>query len=103
MGSQEEEVLHYSSPSHHQSIDTRCYHQSYMPSCVPVLRRELRGPAISKYADPCSMGAALFGYDLGVIAYVIEAPDFLATVDLDPEEPNDANYMGFIVSSLLLG
>jgi len=49
------------------------------------------------------MGAALFGYDLGVIAYVIEAPDFLSTVDLNPEEPNDANYMGFIVSSLLLG
>lgn len=33
------------------------------------------------------MGAALFGYDLGVIAYVIEAPDFLSTVDLNPEDP----------------
>ena len=49
------------------------------------------------------MGAALFGYDLGVIAYVIEAPDFLATVDLDPLDDNDSLYMGFIVSSLLLG
>ena len=44
------------------------------------------------------MGAGLFGYDLGVIAYVIVAPDFLRTTD-NPDE----NYMGFIVSSLLLG
>lgn len=44
------------------------------------------------------MGAALFGYDLGVIAYVIVAPDFLRTTN-NPDE----NYMGFIVSSLLLG
>lgn len=48
-----------------------------------------------------SMGAALFGYDLGVIAYVIEAPDFLRTVGMETEV--DENYMGFIVSSLLLG
>jgi len=49
------------------------------------------------------MGAALFGYDLGVIAYVIEAPDFLRTVDMATKETYNDNYMGFIVSSLLLG
>jgi hypothetical protein len=47
------------------------------------------------------MGAALFGYDLGVIAYVIEAPDFLRTVGMATKVDDD--YMGFIVSSLLLG
>jgi hypothetical protein len=51
----------------------------------------------------CSMGAALFGYDLGVIAYVIAAPDFLRTVDMATDLTYNADYMGFIVSSLLLG
>jgi hypothetical protein len=50
-----------------------------------------------------SMGAALFGYDLGVIAYVLEAPDFLATIGMSTKETYDTNYIGFIVSSLLLG
>jgi hypothetical protein len=49
------------------------------------------------------MGAALFGYDLGVIAYVLEAPDFLKTVGMATKETYDDNYIGFIVSSLLLG
>jgi hypothetical protein len=49
------------------------------------------------------MGAALFGYDLGVIAYVIEAPDFLRTVGMGTDDTYNDNYMGFIVSSLLLG
>lgn len=44
------------------------------------------------------MGAGLFGYDLGVIAYVIVAPDFLRVTN-NP----DPNYMAFIVASLLLG
>ena len=44
------------------------------------------------------MGAALFGYDLGVIAYVIVAPDFLEVTG----NPS-TSYMSFIVSSLLLG
>jgi hypothetical protein len=48
--------------------------------------------------DTCSNGAAIFGYDLGVIAYVLVAPDFIATINTT----ND-NYVGFIVSSLLLG
>ncbi|ORX38169.1 general substrate transporter [Kockovaella imperatae] len=43
-------------------------------------------------------GAGLFGYDLGVIAYVLAAPDFVKTVDT-----TNANYIGFITSSLLLG
>jgi len=45
-----------------------------------------------------SMGAATFGYDLSVISYVLEAPDFKSTINTD-----DANYIGFITSSLLLG
>lgn len=44
------------------------------------------------------MGAGLFGYDLGVIAYVIVAPDFLETIG----NPS-TSYIGFIVSSMLLG
>jgi len=49
------------------------------------------------------MGAALFGYDLGVIAYVLEAPDFLSTIGMATDDTYDTNYIGFIVSSLLLG
>lgn len=49
------------------------------------------------------MGAALFGYDLGVIAYVLEAPDFLSTIDMSTPETYNTNYIGFIVSALLLG
>nr|XP_018263395.1 glucose transporter [Kwoniella dejecticola CBS 10117]OBR85553.1 glucose transporter [Kwoniella dejecticola CBS 10117] len=45
-----------------------------------------------------AMGAALFGYDLGVIAYVLEAQDFNNTIKTD-----NSNYIGFIVSAMLLG
>lgn len=45
----------------------------------------------------------LFGYDLGVIANVIIAPDFLRITKLDGGKPSDADYVGFIVSSFLLG
>ncbi|PWZ01226.1 general substrate transporter [Testicularia cyperi] len=45
-----------------------------------------------------ALGSILFGYDLGVIAGVLTAPDFkLATGN-----PDD-NYVGFIVSALTLG
>jgi hypothetical protein len=50
-------------------------------------------------ANENSLGAGLFGYDLGVIAYVLEAPDFLDTIGRD----TSTAYTGFIVSSLLLG
>lgn len=40
----------------------------------------------------------LYGYDLGVISYVLVAPDFLKTMDT-----TDENYIGFITSSMLLG
>lgn len=50
------------------------------------------------------LGAAVFGYDLGVIAYVIEAPDFLRTTGLDGADPTYvSNWTGFIVSVMLLG
>ncbi|ODN86318.1 glucose transporter [Cryptococcus wingfieldii CBS 7118] len=45
-----------------------------------------------------AMGAMLYGYDLGVISYVLVAPDFLKTIDT-----TDENYIGFITSSMLLG
>ncbi|KAK8850309.1 hypothetical protein IAR55_004226 [Kwoniella newhampshirensis] len=57
-------------------------------------------PKIYTFLCACfaAMGASLFGYDLGVISYVLVAPDFLATI-----KTNDSNYIGFIVSSMLLG
>nr|XP_018267441.1 glucose transporter [Kwoniella dejecticola CBS 10117]OBR89599.1 glucose transporter [Kwoniella dejecticola CBS 10117] len=57
-------------------------------------------PKVYTFLCACfaAMGATLYGYDLGVISYVIVAPDFLRVTD----NPND-NYMGFIVSSMLLG
>lgn len=45
-----------------------------------------------------SLGSFLFGYDLGVIAGVLAAPNFLEVTG-NP----DANYTGFIASSMLLG
>lgn len=45
----------------------------------------------------------LFGYDLGVIANVIIAPDFLRITKLEGGKPSDSDYIGFIVSSFLLG
>lgn len=50
-----------------------------------------------------SLGASIFGYDLGVIAYVIEAPDFLEHTNLQGDSKFVQNYLGFIVSSMLLG
>lgn len=51
-------------------------------------------------------GAALFGYDLAVISYVLPATNFLSTVGMGtgPTSPEyNESYIGFIVSSLLLG
>ncbi|TKY90292.1 hypothetical protein EX895_000290 [Sporisorium graminicola] len=45
-----------------------------------------------------ALGSILFGYDLGVIAGVIVAPDFLRVTN----HPS-SDYVGFIVSSMLLG
>ena len=45
-----------------------------------------------------ALGSILFGYDLGVIAGVLPAKDFLRVTG-DPNE----DYKGFIVSALLLG
>ncbi|KAJ1043077.1 hypothetical protein NDA14_006275 [Ustilago hordei] len=45
-----------------------------------------------------ALGSILFGYDLGVIAGVIVSPDFLRVTN----NPS-ADYIGFIVSSMLLG
>ena len=53
-----------------------------------------------------SNGAALFGYDLAVISYVLPATNFLSTVGMGtgPTSPEyNESYIGFIVSSLLLG
>lgn len=57
--------------------------------------------SLSRYLESDSkrsMGAMLYGYDLGVISYVLVAPDFLKTMDT-----TDENYIGFITSSMLLG
>ena len=45
----------------------------------------------------------MFGYDLGVIAYVIEAPDFLRVTGLEAKTKENENYIAFIVSIMLLG
>jgi hypothetical protein len=53
-----------------------------------------------------SNGAALFGYDLAVISYVLIAKDFLQTVGMGTgigSPGYNENFIGFIVSSLLLG
>ncbi|OCF54382.1 glucose transporter [Kwoniella mangroviensis CBS 10435] len=57
-------------------------------------------PKIYTFLCACfaAMGAMLYGYDLGVISYVIVAPNFLTTIDT-----TDDDYIGFIVSSMLLG
>ncbi|OWZ49870.1 glucose transporter [Cryptococcus neoformans 125.91] len=57
-------------------------------------------PKIYTFLCGCfaAMGAMLYGYDLGVISYVLVAPDFLKTMDT-----TDENYIGFITSSMLLG
>lgn len=49
------------------------------------------------------MGAALFGYDLAVIASVFVSPDFLRVTNISATSDADANWRGFIVSSMLLG
>ncbi|WWC86547.1 uncharacterized protein L201_001424 [Kwoniella dendrophila CBS 6074] len=57
-------------------------------------------PKVYTFLCACfaAMGATLYGYDLGVISYVLVAPDFVKTINTD-----DENYIGFIVSSMLLG
>ena len=45
-----------------------------------------------------AFGSVLFGYDLGVIAGILDAPDFLEVTG----NPS-SDYIGFITSSLLLG
>ncbi|OCF45339.1 glucose transporter [Kwoniella heveanensis CBS 569] len=57
-------------------------------------------PKVYTFLCACfaAMGAMLYGYDLGVISYVLEAPDFNKTMGTD-----DPDYIGFIVSSMLLG
>ncbi|OCF40858.1 glucose transporter [Kwoniella heveanensis CBS 569] len=50
-----------------------------------------------------AFGAALFGYDLGVISYVTVAPNFLSVTGLEEPTTQNENYLGFIVSSMLLG
>lgn len=50
------------------------------------------------HVGPVDTGDLTTGYDLSVIAYVLEAPDFKTTVKTE-----DPNYIGFITSSLLLG
>ncbi|WVF69435.1 hypothetical protein IAT40_004212 [Kwoniella sp. CBS 6097] len=50
-----------------------------------------------------AFGAALFGYDLGVISYVTVAPNFLSVTGLEEPTTQNSNYLGFIVSSMLLG
>ncbi|WVQ97251.1 hypothetical protein IAU59_004362 [Kwoniella sp. CBS 9459] len=57
-------------------------------------------PKVYTFLCACfaAMGAMLYGYDLGVISYVLEAPDFTATM-----KTTDPDYIGFIVSSMLLG
>jgi MFS family permease len=57
-------------------------------------------PKAFTFATGCfvALGSILFGYDLGVIAGVLVAQDFIDTTG-NP----DATYIGFIVSALLLG
>ncbi|WWC66114.1 uncharacterized protein I206_100014 [Kwoniella pini CBS 10737] len=57
-------------------------------------------PKVYTFLCACfaAMGATLYGYDLGVISYVLVAPDFVRVIDT-----TDDNYIGFIVSSMLLG
>lgn len=40
---------------------------------------------------------------MGVIANVIISPDFLRITNLNSNKESDADYIGFIVSSFLLG
>lgn len=80
------------------------YPRKFTLSSVPASQRKLvmfrvmsRRPLMSR------LGAAVFGYDLGVIAYVIEAPDFLRVTSLEGGSADAANWTGFIVSVMLLG
>lgn len=57
----------------------------------------------NEYHSFCRLGASLLGYDLGVISYVIVAKNFLSTIGMETEQTYNDNYIGFIVSSMLLG
>jgi hypothetical protein len=63
---------------------------SLITASVAIFERKLTSNLIS-------------GYDLGVIANVIISPDFLRVTKLDGSKDSDADYIGFIVSSFLLG
>lgn len=63
----------------------------------------MTGPIATRSTLTLSNGAALFGYDLGVIAYIIVAPDFLRVIGMADDATRNDNYIGFIVSSFLLG
>jgi hypothetical protein len=65
-------------------------------------------PKVYNFLCACfaANGAALFGYDLAVISYVLPSRNFLSTVGMgtSTESPEyDESYIGFIVSCLLLG
>lgn len=75
------------------------------PSSVAPLPRESQ-PKDRRSIDADAstrFGASLFGYDLGVISYVTVAPDFLRVTGLEEQTTQNENYLGFIVSSMLLG
>lgn len=76
--------------------------------CVaPLPREQARGAPppspLPADATPTRLGSALYGYDLGVIASVLVAPDFLRTTGLTGTDTTTQNYIGFITSSMLLG
>ncbi|MCO5590307.1 hypothetical protein L7F22_044276 [Adiantum nelumboides] len=50
-----------------------------------------------------AFGSFTYGYDLGVIAGVLESPDFLRVTNLENKDDATANYLGFIASSMVLG
>ncbi|PWN36397.1 general substrate transporter [Meira miltonrushii] len=50
-----------------------------------------------------AFGSFTFGYDLGVIAGVLTAPDFLRVTNLQGTDNETSNYLGFIASSMVLG
>ncbi|KAJ9092373.1 hypothetical protein QFC21_006875 [Naganishia friedmannii] len=78
-----------------------------LPSDTSISHQLLTSTALRDAAKPQTIHmvvwSILFGYDLGVIANVIISPDFLKVTKLDSTKASDADYIGFIVSSFLLG
>ncbi|WVQ96917.1 hypothetical protein IAU59_004025 [Kwoniella sp. CBS 9459] len=62
-------------------------------------------PKLYSFLCACyaALGAMPLGYDLGVISYTIVTDDFLRVIGMDTPETYNDNYIGFIVSSMLLG